>query len=134
MSIHENEPVRVLVAESSEIVRSAIVAEVGTLDGIEIVEWASNTNEALEQARALRPDVVIMAAHLADGDAFDLYSSVRTEMPSVDALMFDTAFRIGPINPAASTEELVSIASYIVATHLVPKVRALHPRVYAVSN
>ena len=52
--------VRVLLADDQTLVRSGFRSLLERTDGIEIVGEASDGAEALEQARATRPDVVLM--------------------------------------------------------------------------
>jgi DNA-binding NarL/FixJ family response regulator len=52
--------IRVLIADDHAIVRGGLEQLLATADDIELVGGASNGAEAVEQARASRPDVVLM--------------------------------------------------------------------------
>ena len=51
---------RVLVADDQEIVRTGLAMILGAQDGIEVVATAIDGLDAVEQARALRPDVCLL--------------------------------------------------------------------------
>src|ERR1700730_15920615 len=50
----------VLVVDDQQLVREGIASLLRMQDGISVVGTATNGQEALEQARALRPDVILM--------------------------------------------------------------------------
>lgn len=51
---------RVLVADDQEIVRTGLAMILGAQDGIEVVATAVDGQDAVEQARVLRPDVCLL--------------------------------------------------------------------------
>lgn len=51
---------RVLVADDQEIVRTGLAMILGSQDGIEVVATAVDGQDAVEQARRLRPDVCLL--------------------------------------------------------------------------
>ena len=51
---------RVLVADDQEIVRTGLAMILGAQDGIEVVATAVDGQDAVDQARALRPDVCLL--------------------------------------------------------------------------
>lgn len=51
---------RVLVADDQEIVRTGLAMILGAQDGIDVVATAVDGQDAVEQARALRPDVCLL--------------------------------------------------------------------------
>lgn len=56
----EADPIRVLVVDDQDLVRSGFKMILGTYDGIEIVGEARNGAQAIEEAQRLKPDVVLM--------------------------------------------------------------------------
>lgn len=52
--------IRVLLVDDQEIIRQGLATILKYAPGIEVVGQAGNGNEAVAQARALRPDVVLM--------------------------------------------------------------------------
>jgi DNA-binding NarL/FixJ family response regulator len=64
-------PLRCLLVDDSD----AFLEEASVLlrrEGLTVVGVASNTSEALGQARALRPDVILVDIGLGDEDGFDV--------------------------------------------------------------
>lgn len=55
-----SEPIRVLVADDQDLVRSGFKMILGTYEGIEIVGEAKTGEQAVAEAQRLRPDVVLM--------------------------------------------------------------------------
>jgi DNA-binding NarL/FixJ family response regulator len=53
-------PIRVVVADDHPVVRDGLRALIEATPGIELVGEATNGDEAIELARAVRPDVVLM--------------------------------------------------------------------------
>jgi len=58
---------RVFIVDDSAIVRSALLTLLSSLDDVELVGEASSGQAALESIRRLKPDVVILDIHMADG-------------------------------------------------------------------
>ena len=72
---------RVLIADDHEIVRQGLVSVLAETPDIEVVGEAGNGREAVDLARHLRPDVVIMdvAMPLMDGD--EATRQIRRHLP-----------------------------------------------------
>ena len=60
MAIHDEAPIQVLLVDDEELVRSGFRLLLELEDGIEVVGEAANGSEAVSQARATRPDVIVM--------------------------------------------------------------------------
>lgn len=75
-------PIRVLIVDDHAIVRKGIRALLAEIEGIEVVGEAGDGQEAVNQAEALRPDVILM----------DL---VIPRMSGIDAIREITAHQAG---------------------------------------
>src|SRR5437764_14377188 len=63
--------IRVVLAEDQPMVRAGFRSLLDSRDDFEVVGEAATGSEALEQARAQRPDVVVMEIRLPDMDGLE---------------------------------------------------------------
>ena len=77
---------RVLLAEDHKIVRQGTRLYLESM-GIEVVGEATNGREAIELARALHPDVVIMDIHLPELTGIEATRRIRHECEDVRVLV-----------------------------------------------
>ena len=82
--------VRVLVVDDQQLVRDGIASLLRVQDGITIVGTATNGQEALEQARALRPDVILMDVRMPVMNGVEATIQILREVPSCCILMLTT--------------------------------------------
>ncbi|MFF1529933.1 response regulator [Cellulomonas sp. NPDC058312] len=64
-------PVRVLLADDQALLRAGLATILGASPDIEVVGQASNGREAVELARALRPDVICMDVQMPEVDGLE---------------------------------------------------------------
>jgi DNA-binding NarL/FixJ family response regulator len=72
---------RVLIAESSTVVREKLVSILGDLKGIEVVGQAQDAPSARALARDTKPDVTIMDSLDAAGDSIGLLQYIKAIRP-----------------------------------------------------
>ncbi len=112
--------IRVLVADDHAVVRAGIVALLAAEPGIEVVGEAVDGEDAVEQALALRPDLVVMDVRMPrlTGDAAT--AAIRAQADEVRVLVLTTyesdasilsaieAGASGYLLKAAPAEELIA--------------------------
>jgi len=76
--------IRVLVVDDQMIVRAGLGVVLGTADDVEVVGEAVDGEDALRQARALRPDVVCMDIRMPGTDGIAATRSIRAD-PALQA-------------------------------------------------
>ncbi|WP_139981181.1 response regulator transcription factor [Nocardioides litoris] len=72
-----SEPIRVLLVDDHELIRSGLGAVIDLEDDMDVVGTAGSVAEARAQYEALTPDVVIADLQLQDGTGLDIVRSIR---------------------------------------------------------
>jgi NarL family two-component system response regulator LiaR len=75
-----NPPIRVLVVDDQAIVRKGICALLTEVDDIEVIGEAGNGEEAVAQAAALKPDVILMDLVMPGVDGIKATSRITSEL------------------------------------------------------
>jgi DNA-binding NarL/FixJ family response regulator len=87
-----DQPLRVVIADDHPVFRDGLARLLTELDGIEVVGVAANGRQALELARRLVPDVIIMDLRMPVLDGVEATRQITAAFPSVRVLvlsMFD---------------------------------------------
>jgi DNA-binding NarL/FixJ family response regulator len=82
--------IRVLVADDQPLMRTAYDMTLRTEDDIELVGEAADGDEAIEQARRLHPDVILMDVRMPVRDGVEATRIIGSEEPSVKILILTT--------------------------------------------
>jgi CheY-like chemotaxis protein len=75
--------IRVLVADDHAVVRQGLVQTLGRDAGLEVVGEAVDGRDAVEKARALRPEIVLMDLSMPRMNGLEATRLIRAEMPEV---------------------------------------------------
>ena len=79
--------IKVLLVDDHPVVRRGIAACLNRHEQIELVGEAADGREALEKARALRPDVVITDVEMPVMNGADLAQAISKELPATRVLV-----------------------------------------------
>ncbi|WP_210364724.1 response regulator transcription factor [Bacillus sp. REN3] len=127
--------IRVLIADDHHIVRRGLVFFFKTREKIEVVGEAVNGKEAVELARELRPDVILMDLIMPEIDGIEATKLIKAEMPDVKIMMLtsfaDQEHVIPAIEAGASGYQLKDIEPDELAAALIKVVEGedqLHPK------
>src|SRR5215217_5809269 len=85
---------RILIADDHDVVRSGVRAILEGHEGWQVVGEARDGKDALDQALATRPDVVVLDYGLPMMNGVEATRQIRTRVPGVEVLIFtmhDTA-------------------------------------------
>jgi DNA-binding NarL/FixJ family response regulator len=82
-------PIRVIVADDHEVVRSGLAILLDSPD-IKIVGMASGGNDAVRLAAEEKPDVVLLDIRMAEGDGLEALDQIRTLLPDTRVLILST--------------------------------------------
>ncbi len=78
--------IRILIADDHSIVREGVRMILDSEDDFEVVGEASTGREALEEARRLRPDVVVMDISMPDMTGIEATRKISGELPAVQVM------------------------------------------------
>ncbi len=79
--------IRVFLLDDHEVVRRGLAALLESTDDIVVAGESGSAQEASRIIPALRPDVAVLDARLPDGSGVDVCRDVRSQDPSIKALM-----------------------------------------------
>lgn len=78
---------RILLADDHEMLRKGLRAAIQDQPGWEVCGEATNGREAVEQALALRPDVVVMDFGMKEMNGLEATRAIRAALPDTEVLM-----------------------------------------------
>ena len=123
-NVNASGPIRVLLADDHTMFRQGLAGILASYGGMEVVAEAPNDAEALEMARELSPDVVIMQVQMPFEMAVETLKAMRTfpHPPKVIIVtMFESPRYVRGLTGVGASAYLVKTSS---SEHLVAAVRA----------
>ena len=120
----EAEPIRVLLADDHTMFRQGLAAILASYGGMKIVAEVANDADALDLARDLEPDVVVMQVQLPFQKAVEALEAMRSfpDPPKVVIVtMFENPRYVRGLTGVGASAYLLKTTS---ANHLVAAVRA----------
>ncbi|MFC4584790.1 response regulator [Sphaerisporangium corydalis] len=82
--------VRVLVVDDQRLIRESIASLLDIEDGISVAGVAANGREAVEQAEALAPDVILMDVRMPELDGVQAVAILSHRVPACRVVMLTT--------------------------------------------
>jgi NarL family two-component system response regulator LiaR len=119
-------PIRVLITDDHAILRKGIRALLSTEADMEVVGEAANGVEALAQARALRPDVILMDLVMPEMDGIEATRRITAELPGVHVLVLTSFAADDKVFPAIKAGALGYILKDTGPADLVQAIRQVH--------
>lgn len=129
--------IRVLIADDQPVVRDGLAMLLGLIDDVEVVATAADGIEAVERARAERPDIVLMDLRMPRLEGADATRQILAAHPETRVLVLTTyaddqflfpalqAGARGYLTKDATAEEIEHAIRALIAghTHLDPAVQ-----------
>ena len=89
MSTNSN-PIRILAVDDHPLLREGIVGIIADQPDMTMVGQAANGREAIQQFRALHPDVTLMDIQMPEMNGLDALIAIRNEFPEARVIMLTT--------------------------------------------
>ncbi len=112
-------PIRVLLVDDHAIVREGLRALLDETESLQIVGEAADGTEALELARRLRPDVVLMDLKMPGLPAADAIRTIRAQYPATQVLVLTSYAEDRQVEEVLRAGALGYVLKNIVAADLI---------------
>jgi len=89
-AVERGEPVRVLLADDQRVVREGLTLILDLLEDVEVVETASDGEQAVELAERLSPDVVLMDLRMPRVDGIEATRQLAERRPRIGVIALTT--------------------------------------------
>lgn len=94
------EPIRILIADDHPIVREGLRALIHSTPDLELAGEATNGEEAIEKARLLQPDLILLDLMMPRKDGLTAISEIRRENPEARILVLTSFSEEEKVFPA----------------------------------
>jgi len=119
-------PIRVLIADDHPIVRRGLRSLLSTEPDLELAGEAENGVEAVELARSLRPDVILLDLVMPQMDGLEALRRIKQDNPEARILVITSFADDEKVFPAIRSGALGYILKEAPPDMLVQAIRAVH--------
>src|SRR5438128_1353221 len=120
------EAIDVLIVDDHPVVREGLRTYLGTQDDIEVVGEADNGMKAVELARDLLPDVVLMDLVMPDIDGIEATRRVREVSPSTKVVVLTSFADDEKVFPAIKAGAAGYLLKDVGASDIADAIRRVH--------
>ena len=117
--------VRILIANDQELVREGARMVLETVPELEICGTVNSGSDAIEQAKKLHPDIVLLDLGMLETNGFDAAREIKRLSPETEMLIFTASKSAGLVNDAFGAGVNSFILSVDAPQHLVGAIKAL---------
>ncbi len=121
-------PVRVLIVDDHHLFAEALEAILATDDRIEVAGHARDGRQAVEAARAIRPDVVLMDISMPVMDGFEATRRIRADVDDVAVLMLTGSNAPADVDRAREAGAAAYVTKDRIAAELIEAILEVAPK------
>jgi DNA-binding NarL/FixJ family response regulator len=118
--------IRILTVDDHALLREGLAALLATEADMAVIGFAATGYEALDQFRALRPDVTLMDLQMPDMSGAEAISAIRAEFPDARIVVLTTYSGDAQITRALKAGAFGYLLKSQVGSDLVDTIRAVH--------
>ena len=82
--------IRIVIADDHPVVRQGLATVLGQEEGLEVVGQAANGLEAVDQARKLQPDIILMDLQMPEMDGVEAIQKIKMEASDIGIIILTT--------------------------------------------
>lgn len=120
------EPIRVLIVDDHPVVRHGLRSFLSSRDGIEVVGEAGDGEQAVEEARAVSPDVVLMDLVMPGAGGVAAIRRILEAQPGARVLVLTSFSSDDQVIPAVQAGAAGYLLKDVAPAELEAAVRAVH--------
>jgi two-component system, NarL family, nitrate/nitrite response regulator NarL len=128
MRSRKPQPLRVVIADDHRLFAEALEAILAAEDRIEVVGKASDGGEAVELARKLHPDVVLMDVSMPVLDGFEATREIRATSEEVCVLMLTGSNSRADVDRSRAVGASGYVTKDRIASELIETIVEVSPR------
>src|ERR1700692_309784 len=116
---------RILVADDHEVMRTGVRALIEQEPGWQVCGTATNGQEAVEAARKLKPDVVVLEMTMPELDGLEVLREIKRALPNTEVVVFSAHHSEEVIEQLFDAGAKSYIQKSDASRHLVAAIRSL---------
>ena len=82
--------IKVLIAEDQELIRQSLEIIIGNKEDMKLVGVAKNGNEAVELAKKVLPDIILMDIRMPELDGVSAIRIIKEKQPQIKIIVLTT--------------------------------------------
>jgi DNA-binding NarL/FixJ family response regulator len=118
--------IRILAVDDHELLRDGIAALIAAEPGMTLVGTCSNGRQAIQQFRALRPDVTLMDLQMPEMNGLDAIIAIRGEFPDARIIVLSTYAGDAQVVRALKAGASGYLIKNLVHKELLDTIRSVH--------
>jgi DNA-binding NarL/FixJ family response regulator len=122
----EPRPIRILAIDDHPLVREGIAALIATTPDMTLAGVCATGREAIQQFRALRPDVTLMDLQMPEMSGLDAIAGIRGEFPDARIVVLTTYAGDVQVMRALKAGAYGYVLKGLVRKELLETIRAVH--------